>query len=107
LAAIGAAWSGQETAALEAALALHRDGTLYPPLADLPAVTIHVVEDTSDGLAAVKTAVEALRAAGFRVEWQAYGIASTGSPKAVSLAAEGALIYPSVNEAVLAALQQV
>lgn len=107
LAAIGAAWSGQEMAALEAALTLHRDGTLYLPLADLPAVTLHVIEDTSDGLAAVKSAVEALRAAGSRVEWQAYGIASTGSPKAASLTAGGALIYPSVNEAALAALKQV
>jgi hypothetical protein len=101
LAAIGAAWSGQEKAALTAALALHRQGKLIPPLADLEPVTVHVFEDSPGGLQAVELGVEALRAAGLTISWQPYGIARAGSPKAATLAARGAPVYPSINEAVL------
>jgi len=104
LAAIGAAWSGQEAAALKAALTLHRDGELCPPLADLGLVTIHVFEDTTGGLVAVEGAVEALQAANVIVTWQPYGIAPVDGPKAAAMAAQGVLIHPSVNEAILAAL---
>jgi hypothetical protein len=62
LAAVGAAWSGQETVALEAALALHRDGELRPPLTDLKSVTLHVFEDTTGGLEAAERGVEELQA---------------------------------------------
>lgn len=104
LAAIGAAWSGQEAAALEAALALHRDSKLSPPLADVGPATIHVFEDTTGGLEAVGRGVEALQAAGAAVAWRPYGIIPTEGPKAATMAARGVPAYPSVNEAVLAAL---
>jgi hypothetical protein len=104
LAAIGAAWSGQEVAALEAALALHRQGRLRPPLADLGPATVHVFEDSNGGLQAVARAVEALGAAGVPIVWQPYGIAPAKSAKAAALGAGDVAVYPSVNEAILAAL---
>jgi len=104
LAAIGAAWSGQEAAALEAALALHHDGELRPPLADLGPVTLHVFEDTTGGLEAVERGIEELLAAGAAIAWRPYGIALADGPKATALAARGVPTYPSVNEAILAAM---
>lgn len=104
LAAIGAARSGQEAAALEAALALHRDGELRPPLAGLGPAVVHVFEDIAGGLTAAGGAVEALRAAGAAVTWQPYGIAPADGPKAAAMAARGVPTYPSINEAVQAAL---
>jgi hypothetical protein len=104
LAAIGAAWSGQETTSLEAALALHRDGGLVPPLADLPQTTVHVFEDSPGGLRAVVRAVGLLREAGLGVEERLFGVAAPVSSKAEALTAEGGLTYPSVDEAVAAAL---
>jgi len=103
LAAIGAARSGQEETALRAALALHGEGKLLPPLADLHEITIHVFEDSVGGLVAVKGGIEALQRAGAKLAWQPYGIASGGS-KAAALAAQGVPVYPSVNKAALAAL---
>lgn len=103
LAAIGAAWSGQEVAALDAALALHQ-GCLRPPLDELGPATVHVFEDSNSGLGAVARAVEALQAAGISIAWQPYGIAPNKSSKAAALGAEGVAVYPSVNEAVLAVL---
>ncbi len=105
LAAVGAAWSGQETAALEAALALHHDGELRPPLSDLKPVTLHVFEDTTGGLEAVERGVEELRAAGATVEWQPYGITPADGPKAAAMVTRGVPTYPSVNEAILTALE--
>lgn len=107
LAAIGAAWSGQEGAALGAALRLHRTETLKPPLAGLEPVTVHVFEDSPGGLRAVERGVEALRAAGALVSWQPYGVVSPGSPKAAALTEQGMPVYPSVNEAVMAALKRI
>ena len=107
LAAIGAAWSGREAVALQAALALHRDGELCSPLAGLGPVTVHVFEDSTGGLEAVERGTEMLQAAGATVAWRPYGVAPTGGPKAAALAARDAPIYPSVNEAVLSALETV
>ena len=104
LAAVGAACSGGEAAALEAAFAFQRDGTLRPPLADLEAATVHVFEDTTQGIGAVKHAVEALQAAGISIAWQAYGITAASGPKAAAMAMQGIPIFPSVNEAIVAAL---
>ena len=89
LAAVGAAWSGQEAAALQAALALHRDGELRSPLAGLGPVTVHVFEDSTGGLEAVKRGVEKLQAAGVAITWRPYGIVSTDGPKAAAIAARG------------------
>lgn len=106
LAAIGAAWSGQEAAALQAALALGRDGRLLPPLAGLGPAAVHLFEDGPGGLESVGRAVAQLRAAGLPLAWQGYGIAPAGSPKAAALAARGAAVYPTVNDAVGAALAE-
>jgi hypothetical protein len=105
LAAVGAAWSGQEAAALEAALALHRDGELRPPLVGLDAVTVHVFEDSPGGIDAVRHAVEALQAAGLDVAWQPHGITPAVGPKAKAMAARSVPTYRSINEAILEALQ--
>jgi len=107
LAAVGAAWSGQEAAALEAALALHRDGELRPPLAGLDAATIHVFEDSPGGIDAVKHAVELLQAAGLGIAWQPHAIAPAGGPKAKAMAARGVPTYLSINDAILAALETI
>jgi hypothetical protein len=104
LAAIGAAQSGQEAAALEAALALHRSGKLRPPLADLDAATIHVFEDSPGGIDAVRHAVETLQAAGLKVAWQPHGITPADGPKAEAMAARGVPTYRSINEAILETL---
>lgn len=107
LAAIGAAWSGQEAAALEAALALHQDSELDPPLADIKPATVHVFEDSPGGVDAVKRAVELLQAAGLNIAWQPYGITPADSPKAKAMTIRGVSIYPSVNKAIVTALQTV
>jgi hypothetical protein len=105
LAAVGAAWSGQEAGALEAAMALYRDGELRPPLAYLGPITLHVFEDNTDGLEAVKRGVETLRAAaGVTVEWRFYGVTPADGPKAAAMAARDVPTYLSVNEAILDAL---
>ena len=104
LAAIGAAWSGQEAEALQAALALHDDGKLLPPLSDLNATAVHVFEDATVGLAAVERAVEALGRVGVNLAWRAYGVVPAAGPKMEAMMARGVAVYPSVNEAVMAAL---
>jgi hypothetical protein len=107
LAAIGAAWSGQEVDALEAALALHRNGELRPPLADLDAATVHVFEDSPGGIDAVKQAVELLQATGLDIAWQPHGITPADGPKAKAMAARGVPILPSINTAIETALETV
>ena len=105
LAAVGAAWSGHEAIALEAALILHRDGELQPPLVDLDAVIAHVFEDSPGGIDAVKQAVELLQAAGLDIIWQPHGIAPAEGPKAKAMVARDVPIYPSINEAIAIALE--
>jgi hypothetical protein len=107
LAAIGAAWSGQEAAALKAALALHHDNNLLPPLASIERTTVHIFEDSPGGIDAVGRAVELLQAVGLDIVWQPYGITPTDGPKAKAMAARGVPIYPSVNEAILDALETI
>jgi hypothetical protein len=107
LAAVGAAWSGQETSTLEAALALHRDGELRPPLIDLDTASVHVFEDSPGGIDAVKHAVELLQAAGLDIAWQPYGIVPADGPKAKAMAARNVPIRPSINQAILDALEAI
>lgn len=107
LAAIGTAWSGHEAAALEAALALHRTGTLRPPLDAVGPAVVHVFEDSHGGLHAVARAVEALQAAGAPVDWRPYGVAAPEGPKAVALRARGVPVDPAVNEAIVTALSEI
>lgn len=105
LAAIGAAQSGQEATALEAALVLHQDSELGPPLADLDAAAVHVFEDSPGGIDAVRHAVEALQAAGLDVTWQPHGITPADGPKAKAMATRSVPTYPSINEAIAIALE--
>jgi hypothetical protein len=107
LAAIGAAWSGQEVAALEAALALHQDHVLLPPLSDMEPTTVHIFEDSPGGIDAVKRAVELLQAAGLDMGWQPYGITPTDGPKAAAMAVRGVPTYRSINKAISDALKTV
>ena len=104
LAAIGAAASGREAAALEAAFAFHYAGELRSPLSDLGPTTVHVFEDSPTGLAAVHRAVEALQAAGIAIDWKPYGITPAEDAKSAAMAAQGVPIYRTVNEAVGVAL---
>jgi len=106
LAAIGAASSGREASALQAALALHCDGKLEPPLARLEAITVHVFEDTVGGLVAVERAVDALRAAGLAVDYHPYGIVVDG-PKVAAMSGRQTPTYSSVGEALAVALKRV
>jgi hypothetical protein len=106
LAAIGAAWSGDERAALEAAFALDRTGELRPPLAGRGPAAVHVFEDAVRGLDAVERGVEELRAAGVTLAYYPYGIVPSGGAKREAMAARGIPCYPSVNEAIEAALGQ-
>jgi hypothetical protein len=105
LAAIGAAWSGQEVAALEAAFSLHRDNQLRLPLSDLKPTTVHVFEDTVGGIEATECAVKALNTAGVTIACRPYGIAPADNPKAETLATRGVPTYPSVNQAILDGLR--
>lgn len=107
LAAIGAAWSGHEAVALEAALALHQNSDLFPPLADIEPSTVHIFEDSPGGIDAVRRAVELLQAAGLDIAGRPYGVTSAGGLKAKAMTARGVPIYPSVNEAILNALETI
>lgn len=101
LAAIGAAASGDEAAALEAALQFHREDLLLSPLSDLGETVVHVFEDTPGGLRAVQHAAALLREAGLPVTVQPYGIAPAGSSKAALIAELGASIFSSINHALV------
>jgi hypothetical protein len=107
LAAIGLAWAGHEVRALEAALALYREGDLRPPLAEVDRATVHVFEDSTRGIAGVQRALEILRAAGCDVRGAAYGIVPPATPKAAAMTERGIPTYPTVNEGVRAALDAI
>lgn len=107
LAAMGAAWSGDERESLEAALALWMDGRLCAPFTGMDRVTVHVFEDAVRGLAAVEGGIRLLQAAGLEVAYCPYGIVSDDDVKRAAMAARGVACYPTVNEAVEAALQHV
>ncbi len=116
LAAIGAAWSGQEAASLRAAFTLYHDRDLVPPLANLDKtgadypIKVSVFEDTVTGLRAVQQAVALLQDAGLAITYQPYGVAPEESAKAEAIKALGCLndiqvpVYASVNDAIGAAL---
>lgn len=104
LAAIGAAWSGQEAASLEAAWALHTEQRLIPPLSKMKAISVHVFEDSSSGLRAVCNAVAALNEAGVVMEYRPYGITPIDGAKAEAMARDGVTTYRSINEALNEAL---
>lgn len=99
LAAIGAAWSRDEAAALHAAWAWSASAELQSPLRELDGVTVHVFEDSAGGIRAVAQAVASLRDAGRAVACRPYGIASPGSPKAAALARTDARLFPDIDAA--------
>lgn len=104
LAAIGAAASGAEATALDAAWELHAAQRLISPLADLDAVAVHVFEDSAGGLRAAREAVAALNAAGVAADFYPYGVTPAAGAKADTMAALGVTTYRSVNDALAAAL---
>jgi hypothetical protein len=107
LAAIGAAISGQEAAALEAALAFHEQGKLVDPLSRLAEGSTQVVvfEDSAGGIRATQQAVEALNRAGLRVSGEGIGIAAEASKKE-ALFEIASQVVESINEAVEPFLQR-
>jgi hypothetical protein len=100
LAAIGAARTGHEKAALEAAATLVEEGCLEEPLARLEGETTRVVvfEDATGGIQAGRRAVEMLNAAGIEAGFEAVGVAPEESKReALSKAADR--VARDVNEA--------
>ncbi len=98
LAAIGAAASGTETDALNAAAALYEHGELTAPLAALREQTTQVIvfEDSAGGIRATRHAVERLIQAGLDVHLMAVGV-STNSDKRAALAAVADTVVDDVN----------
>jgi hypothetical protein len=107
LAAVGVAALGEQRPALEAAYALHTTGRLRGPLAQLQDGTIHVFEDAPTGLAAAARAVDSLHSAGASLELRAYAVSAQQDAKRSALQAKGVPIFPSVNDALAAALEAI
>jgi hypothetical protein len=105
LAAIGAAWSKQETASLMAAWALFDEQRLISPLENLPALTVHVFEDSPGGLRAVRDAVTALNHVGLAITYQPYGITPASGTKYEAMTQMNVRTYRSVNEAINVAMK--
>jgi hypothetical protein len=104
MAAIAAARTGLELEAIKAALAVERGGYLGYPLAACAGETVHVFEDSTNSLAAVKKAVLELNRLGLRLTLTCHGIAPQGSPKRETLATEADFIHEDVNDGVLQVL---
>lgn len=100
LAAIGAAFAGQETAAVQAAATLHETGRLSGSLAAMAnqPVRVAVFEDTASGIRAVQTAVELLRRTGLAVTLEANGIAPEAA-KREQLARVADRVFDDINQA--------
>lgn len=82
LAAMGAAASGDELTALQAAARFYEQGQLEAPLASLDGAHITVFEDSVGGILATRGAVERLRGAGLDLTMQAVGVAPEASKQA-------------------------
>ncbi|MBN2303844.1 MAG: hypothetical protein JXQ72_05175 [Anaerolineae bacterium] len=84
LAAIGAAASGTERPALEAAAALVEQNQLLGPLAELAQRPIHVIvfEDSAGGIRAVRDAAARLKNAGLDVTCEGIGISPHANKRA-------------------------
>jgi len=101
LAAIGAALTGHEAEALEAAYTLAEGGALQPPLDVMrgAVLALYVFEDAAGGVRAAARATELLRVAGVHVSLWAVGIVPAGGPKRAALTPLCALVAPDVNAA--------
>lgn len=102
LAAIAAAVTRQTGPALRAAADLHLNSTigLYK---GLPALSIHVFEDSGGNTASVRRAVDKLSAAGLDCTFTAWGIGEN-PVKQQSLLKAGANLVPEINIAIQLAL---
>lgn len=99
LAAIGAAASRTERAALEAAAALYEDGALVGPLAELAGqpVRVMVFEDAAGGIRSARRAVDLLGDAGLDVSFEGVGV-SPQADKRAALSAVADRVVDDVNE---------
>lgn len=98
LAALGAAVSGEEVPALEAAYALYRHGQFRPPLADLTGqhIQVFVLEDATLGLQAAADGLRLLEKYGLSTQMRGIGV--TRSPaKTAALIPYCETIVPDVN----------
>jgi hypothetical protein len=102
LAAVGAAWNGDEAGALDAAYELFRHGTLRSPLADMAGeeVEVFVLEDTTPGLLATEGAQSLLSECGVALGLRGIGVTRSPS-KAKSLSTHCEAIVPDVNAGLL------
>jgi hypothetical protein len=107
LAAIGLAACGEQKPALDAAYALHFEGSLQSPLADLDGSAVYVFEDAPSGLTAASRAADLLQHAGISAQLLPHGIAAGAGPKRAALQAQGVPTYASVNDALAAALDRI
>ena len=98
LAAVGAAWSGDETRALDAAYDLFMRGALTSPMADMAGgeVEIFVLEDATPGLLAAEEAQKLLRGAGLDARLRGIGVTRSPS-KADALSTHFEVIVPDVD----------
>jgi hypothetical protein len=87
MAAIAAALTGNEWAALQAACDWYETGQLTGVLAELPQVfAVSVIEDTPGGVRSVIAAGKILREAGLEVTVHAFGLTSGSAAKTAALA---------------------
>ncbi|MFC2029436.1 hypothetical protein ACFLWA_01760 [Chloroflexota bacterium] len=99
LAALGAALSGQESVALEAAYALYEHSQIQEPLdmlVDAP-FEIYVLEDAVPGLQAAAGGLRILEAQGIQAELRGIGV-TRSEAKAHALAPFCRTIVPNVND---------
>jgi hypothetical protein len=101
LAAIAAALTGREAAALTAAYQLSAHGKQLKPFDQLRdhVVEVWAVEDATLGLSAARGAIEVLRRFGVDARLHSIGVAR-GGPKAAALAPWCEVVLPEVNAAV-------
>jgi hypothetical protein len=97
LAAIAAARTGKEVAALEAAIAVERGEPLPGLYRQCAGEHIHVFEDSASSLRAVTRAVELLNAHGLSLALTRHGIAPHDSPKHAGLAQIADVIHTDIN----------
>lgn len=95
LAAVLAAWTGEEWTALQAAHHWFETGSLNGKFISLPRTfDLIVVEDTMAGIISVREAGEILNAAGFQVEVFPFGLTAGNPAKASAFESAGVPHYP-------------
>jgi hypothetical protein len=105
LAAVKAAWSGEEWNSLQWAMDVFQHRKLDRSMInDLPAeFELHVFEDSAGGIRAAHKAAELLCEIGFDVQFFGWGIA-TAKEKCIALQKQGVPVYENVNLALQDAL---